>query len=180
MAFPFKIIEHVLPGQHIREYPRSIRGRQETPLQIAIKQYVPVDADQPVPENAVTIIGAVGNGFPKETYEPLWEDLHGQLKKQGVPLRSIWVADASNQGGSAVLNEDLVGDQSMSINNSLLCGVDCNPVNWYDHSRDLLHMVNHFREEMPRPLIGVAHSMGCAQLYVLSFITKYHGKGEIN
>lgn len=36
--------------------------------------------------------------------------------------------------------------------------------NWYDHSRDLLHMVNHFRDEMPRPIIGVGHSMGCAQL----------------
>lgn len=36
--------------------------------------------------------------------------------------------------------------------------------NWYDHSRDLLHMVNVFRDEMSRPLIGVGHSMGCAQL----------------
>ncbi|RAO69386.1 uncharacterized protein BHQ10_005398 [Talaromyces amestolkiae] len=42
--------------------------------------------------------------------------------------------------------------------------------NWYDHSRDLLHMINHFRDEMPRPLIGVAHSMGCAQLVNLSII----------
>jgi hypothetical protein len=36
--------------------------------------------------------------------------------------------------------------------------------NWYDHSRDLLHMVNHFRDEIPRPIVGVAHSMGCAQM----------------
>ncbi len=35
---------------------------------------------------------------------------------------------------------------------------------WNDHSRDLLHMINHFRDDFPRPLIGVAHSMGCAQL----------------
>lgn len=27
-------------------------------------------------------------------------------------------------------------------------------------------MINHFREEMPRPIIGVGHSMGCAQLLV--------------
>lgn len=39
--------------------------------------------------------------------------------------------------------------------------------NWFDHSRDLLHMINHFREEMPRPIIGVGHSMGCAQLLVV-------------
>ncbi|KAI9035179.1 putative toxin biosynthesis protein [Aspergillus affinis] len=152
MTFPFKIIDHLLPGQHIREYPHSIQGRQETPLQVAIKQYVPTA--QPIPDNAVTIIGVPGNGSPKETYEPLWEDLYGQLKKMGVSIRGIWVADPTNQGASAVLNENVVGDQT----------------NWYDHSRDLLHMINHFRDEMPRPLIGVAHSMGCAQLVNLSII----------
>ncbi|MCJ1474796.1 hypothetical protein MMC13_003456 [Lambiella insularis] len=26
-------------------------------------------------------------------------------------------------------------------------------------------MVNHFRERMPRPIFGIGHSMGCAQLY---------------
>ena len=39
---------------------------------------------------------------------------------------------------------------------------------WFDHSRDLLVMVNHFADQMPRPIIGVAHSMGCAQMYVSS------------
>lgn len=112
MSFPFKVIDHVLPGQHIREYPHSIKGRQETPLQLAVKQYVPVDADT-IPDNAVTIIGVPGNGSPKEIYEPLWEDLYGQLKKLAVPVRGIWVADTSNQGASAVLNEDVQGNQSM-------------------------------------------------------------------
>ena len=28
-------------------------------------------------------------------------------------------------------------------------------------------MVNRFADQMPRPIIGVAHSMGCAQLHVL-------------
>lgn len=35
---------------------------------------------------------------------------------------------------------------------------------WFDHSRDLLSMVNHFRERMPRPIFGIAHSMGAVQL----------------
>ena len=26
-------------------------------------------------------------------------------------------------------------------------------------------MINHFRDKMLRPIIGVAHSMGCIQLY---------------
>ncbi|GMG07820.1 unnamed protein product [Aspergillus oryzae] len=115
MSFPFRIIEHTIPGQHIRESPRSIRGRQETPIKIAIKQYIPNDADRldPTPDNAITIIGVPGNGSPKEIYEPLWEDLYRQLKKLSVPVRGIWVADTSNQGASAVLNEEVLGDQSM-------------------------------------------------------------------
>jgi pimeloyl-ACP methyl ester carboxylesterase len=41
---------------------------------------------------------------------------------------------------------------------------------WLDHSRDLLHMVNTFRDKMPRPLIGIGHSMGGCQLANLSLI----------
>ncbi|RAH75552.1 putative toxin biosynthesis protein [Aspergillus aculeatinus CBS 121060] len=151
---PFHIIEHSIPGQHIRDHHHAIKGRQETALRLAIKQYIPVDRPGPIPEHAVTIIGAHGTGFPKEIYEPLWEDLYAQLKQHSIPLRAIWVADVSNQGASGVLNEDIQGDQT----------------NWFDHSRDLLYMVNHFREEMTRPMIGVAHSMGCAQLVQLSIM----------
>ncbi|PYH83984.1 putative toxin biosynthesis protein [Aspergillus uvarum CBS 121591] len=151
---PFRIIEHSIPGQHIRDHHHAIRGRQETALRLAIKQYIPVDRPDPIPEHAVTIIGAHGTGFPKEIYEPLWEDLYAQMKQHSIPLRAIWVADVSNQGASGVLNEDIQGDHT----------------NWFDHSRDLLHMVNHFREEMTRPIIGVAHSMGCAQLVQLSIM----------
>ena len=39
---------------------------------------------------------------------------------------------------------------------------------WSDHSRDLLHLINTFASEMPRPIIGLGHSMGCAQLVNLS------------
>lgn len=35
---------------------------------------------------------------------------------------------------------------------------------WTDHSRDLLHLVNTFRDRMPRPVIGVGHSMGACQI----------------
>ena len=35
---------------------------------------------------------------------------------------------------------------------------------YFDHSRDLLHMVNTFRHEMPEPIIGIGHSMGALQL----------------
>lgn len=114
MSFPFQIIDHIIPGQHIREYPHSTKGKQETPLQIAIKQYISLDRPSPIPDNAVTIIGSPGNGTPKETYEPLWQDLYVELNRRGIPLRAIWVADMSNQGASGVLNEHVQGDQSIS------------------------------------------------------------------
>lgn len=38
----------------------------------------------------------------------------------------------------------------------------------WDHSRDLLHMINTFQSAMPAPIVGVAHSIGAAQLVTLS------------
>ena len=35
-----------------------------------------------------------------------------------------------------------------------------------DHSRDLLLMINHFREQMPRPIVGIGHSLGGCQMYI--------------
>jgi hypothetical protein len=67
----FKVVEHTIPGQHIREHPHSIKGRQEAALQLAIKQYIPLDLSHPIPENAVTVIGAHGNGSPKVPSLPL-------------------------------------------------------------------------------------------------------------
>jgi hypothetical protein len=114
MSFPFQIIDHIIPGQHIREYPHSTKGKQETPHRIAIKQYIPIDRPTPIQENAITIIGSPGNGSPKEAYEPLWQDLYTELIRKGIPLRGIWIADISNQGASGVLNEYIQGDQSTS------------------------------------------------------------------
>lgn len=35
---------------------------------------------------------------------------------------------------------------------------------WFDHPRDLLHLINVKRAEMPRPIVGIGHSMGGAHL----------------
>ncbi|KAJ4533517.1 hypothetical protein HRR77_008495 [Exophiala dermatitidis] len=145
----FRIVEHTIPAQHIREWPRALAESQEDVLQLAVKQYIPKDNAHPRPGD-VTIIGAHANGFPKELYEPLWDEIHARLRKSGIRIRSIWIADVAHQGHSSVLNEQLLG----------------NDPSWFDHSRDLLHLINLKRHEMPRPLIGVGHSMGGAQLYV--------------
>jgi len=153
MSSVFEIKEHTLECQHIREYARATANSQEEVLHLAIKQYIPLDNPNPK-DGDVTIIGAHANGFPKELYEPFWEDLHARSKTSGFRIRSIWIADIANQGQSGVLNESLLGDDP----------------SWLDHSRDLLHLINSFRHLMPRPIIGIGHSLGGNILVNLSLM----------
>ncbi|KAI1402673.1 putative toxin biosynthesis protein [Hypoxylon fuscum] len=154
-SFPFHVKEHVIPSQHIREWPGATANSQEDVLYVCIKQYIPIDNPTPEPGD-ITVIGAHANGFPKELYEPLWEELHSASKRpdSGFRIRSIWIADASNQGHSGELNEHTQG----------------NDPSWHDHARDLLHMTNVFRSEMPRPIVGIGHSFGGAVLTKLSLL----------
>ncbi|CAL3968776.1 unnamed protein product [Diplocarpon coronariae] len=149
----FQVKEHVLECQHIREYARATSESQEAVLKLAIKQYTPLDNPSPR-DGDVTIIGAHANGFPKELYEPLWEDLLARSKNNGFRIRSIWIADVAQQGQSAILNDGQLG----------------NDPSWNDHPRDLLHMINTFRAQMPLPIAGIGHSFGGACLVNLSLI----------
>ncbi|PLB46739.1 putative toxin biosynthesis protein [Aspergillus steynii IBT 23096] len=150
---PFRIVDHVVPCQHIREYPAATANEQEDELQLAVKQYIPLDNPNPQPGD-VTILAAHANGFPKELYEPLWEEIHARSKAHGFRIRSIWMADVAHQGQSSVINEDRLG----------------NDPSWFDHPRDLLHLVNLKRKEMPRPIVGIGHSMGGAHLARVSLM----------
>lgn len=143
----FRTIEHKVPAQHIREYPNATANSQEEVLYLSVKQYIPLDNPRPRPGD-VTILAAHANGFPKELYEPLWDDLWKQSARHGWRIRSIWIADCVQSGQSYVLNEACLG----------------NDPGWNDHPRDLLHLVNTKRDEMPRPIIGIGHSMGCSHL----------------
>ncbi|KAF2813251.1 uncharacterized protein BDZ99DRAFT_252107 [Mytilinidion resinicola] len=149
----FRIDEHTLSGQHIRGYAHATVHEQEEVLHLAIKQYTPLDNPHPKPGD-ITIIGAHANGFPKELYEPLWDDVLRRSKQFGFSIRGIWIADVAQQNASGVLNEGKLG----------------NDPSWFDHSRDLLSMINQFRAQMPRPIIGFGHSMGGCQLVNLSLI----------
>ncbi|KAJ5823277.1 hypothetical protein N7447_005617 [Penicillium robsamsonii] len=153
MPSPFRIVEHVVPTQHIREYPGATANDQEEPLHLAVKQYIPLDNPNPQPGD-ITILAAHANGFPKELYEPLWEEIHARSKQNGIRIRGIWMADVAHQGQSGVINEDSLG----------------NDPSWFDHPRDLLHLVNVKRAEMPRPIVGIGHSMGGAHLMQLSLM----------
>ena len=143
----FRIVSHRVPSQHIREYPQATAESQEDLLYLAVKQYIPVDNPDPQPGD-VTIVAAQACGFPKELFEPLWDDLICEAKQQGWRIRSIWAADMTIQGESGVINELLLGNEP----------------NWHDHARDLLYMINLKREDMVPPIIGIGHSMGGNQL----------------
>lgn len=153
MPSPFHVVEHIVEGQHIREYPRALVESQETVVHLHVKQYIPVDNPNPQPGD-VTIIGAHANGFPKELYEPLWEDLLTQSHRHNFRIRSIWITDVATQGQSGVINESILG----------------NDPNWNDHARDLLHLINTKRDLMPRPLVGIGHSMGGNQLCNVAYM----------
>ncbi|KAK4547457.1 hypothetical protein LTR36_001113 [Oleoguttula mirabilis] len=148
----FRVQEHTLASSHIREYPRATAEGQEDVLQLVVKQYSPRGTFNA--KNQVTIIGAHANAFPKELYEPLWDELYQRLKAKGIRISNIFIADVAHQGASGIVNEQKLG----------------NDPSWMDHSRDLFLMVNHFRQYMKRPIIGVGHSMGGANLVNLSLI----------
>ena len=148
-----RVQEHTIPCQYVREYPGATSENQDDDLFLHVKQYTPLDQSFNQ-HDAITIIGAHANGFPKELYEPLWDDLSRTLRKQGLAIRGIWIADVAQQGMSGVLNEDKLG----------------NDPSWNDHSRDLLHMINLFRKEMSRPLVGIGHSMGGTHLVNLAYL----------
>ncbi|GAT31012.1 toxin biosynthesis protein [Aspergillus luchuensis] len=68
----------------------------------------------------------------------LWDDIYTKLKQGGISL-----PDTSNQGAGGILNEHIQDDRSRC-----------------DHSRDLLFMVNNFRDQITWPIIDIAHNMG--------------------
>ncbi|KAB8231624.1 hypothetical protein ETB97_012210 [Aspergillus alliaceus] len=148
-ASQFRIKEHTIPCDSIREYHHAVKGVGPE-LQLAVKQYIPLNNLDPSPDD-ITIIAGHANGIPKECYEPIWNDL---ITSTSVKVKAIWIADCSHQGASGVLNEQILGDDP----------------NWFDHSRDLLLMVNHFRKQIQPPIVGIAHSFSCSQFVHLSIM----------
>ncbi len=60
----FRVVEHVIPCQHIREYPNATRDQHPRVLKLAIKQYIPLYEHEPG-KDAVTLIMGHANGFSK-------------------------------------------------------------------------------------------------------------------
>ncbi|EME42647.1 hypothetical protein DOTSEDRAFT_54951 [Dothistroma septosporum NZE10] len=151
----FDCSEHTITAQHVRGYHRSTARSGGDHLQLAVKQYVPKDNSSPQPGD-VTIIACHAASMFKELYEPLFMELHRASKKSShaFRIRGIWMADVVTHGRSGVLNEGRLG-------------ID---YSWGDHARDLLHMINVFRADMPQPLVGFGHSMGGTNIIQLSLL----------
>lgn len=62
----FRVVEHIVPCSHSREYLAATRHGDADRLKLAVKQYIPLNNPNPQPGD-VTIIGAHANGFPKVT-----------------------------------------------------------------------------------------------------------------
>ncbi|KAF2662584.1 alpha/beta-hydrolase [Lophiostoma macrostomum CBS 122681] len=146
----FEVVEHTSPCSHVRGFPNSVK-RNDAVLHLAVKEYRPLRS-LASDEDAVTVLACHAIGFPKESYEPLFEDL--LEAENGFKIRSIWIADVANQGASYALNEADLGDDP----------------NWLDHSRDLLLMVDTFRDRMKAPYVGLGHSFGGFQIVNLALI----------
>jgi hypothetical protein len=114
----FRIEEHTIDASHIRGFPRATATTQEETLKLAIKQYTPLSNTNPKAGD-ITIIAAHANAFPKELYEPLWDELLKRGEKYGYGIRGIWIADVVHQGWSSVLNEDKLGNDRKLLSVSI-------------------------------------------------------------
>lgn len=107
----FSCTEHTVLGQHIRHYLRSSSLSQEDEFHLHVKQYTP-HSSLPPQEGDVTILACHASGFPKELYEPFWDDLLAYSKRtSSFRIRNIWIADVFNQGQSGVFNEHKLGNE---------------------------------------------------------------------
>ena len=104
----FRVVEHVVRAQHTRDRHAGAERGRENELKVHVKQYIPNSNTTPKAGD-VTIIGAQANGFPKEMYEPFWDDVYEQLNGLGRNIRGIWIADMVPQGQSGIINERLLG-----------------------------------------------------------------------
>ncbi|RDA93536.1 hypothetical protein CP533_3970 [Ophiocordyceps camponoti-saundersi (nom. inval.)] len=164
----FRQLQHTVNAAHTREYPgATVGGDDDRPL-LSVKQYVPLDNPDPQPGD-VTIIGAHANGFSKELYEPLWDEIYQLLGQRGVRVRSVWIADMWNQGQSGVLNEKMLGnDRNPPASSDESSLADLIAASWFDHARDLMSLINQKLDDIRHPIVGIGHSMGATQLSLLS------------
>ena len=74
----FDVYQHVVPGQHVREYPGATCNGTSELLELSVKQYVPKEQMALQSTKTITILAAGGNGFPKVQLPNLRSDIRCQ------------------------------------------------------------------------------------------------------
>jgi pimeloyl-ACP methyl ester carboxylesterase len=162
----FIVKEHIIPCHHIRE--EFITSSPDDPCwQMQAKQYIPRNNLSPK-EGDITVISSHANGFPmvnthrnnnfpsnnqQELYEPFWDDLLAALNTKNLKIRNIFIITHPHLSPSS-LNPELVQDGSRLG----------------DAARDLLSLVNQFRQTILHPIMGIGHSVGASHLVSLSLM----------
>ena len=114
----FRVQEHVIPAQHIREYAGATAHTQEEELQLHVKQYTPLDSES-LSSDAITIIGAHANGVPK-----VFLSANKQLQKELIMYRSFMSLYGMRSTDDPKTTDSLseqYGSQMLPIRVSALC-----------------------------------------------------------
>lgn len=102
-----------------------------------------------VKQKQISIFFSHANGFVKELYEPLFDDLyHNLYNNHGIQIKYIISFDVVNQGKSFILNENKLG----------------NDVVWKDYWNDVVAAFYFLRLKshplVRLPVFGMGHSFG--------------------
>lgn len=128
-------------------FPRATRQSTRLPtdkLKLGCSVY---SSDYSGP-NGISLFMCHANGFVKELYEPLLDDLYEALEKKNVYVKYALAIDVVNQGASYILNEDKIGSDAR----------------WRDYWNDVvsayyyLQSTDHPLTDLP--VFGVGHSFG--------------------
>jgi hypothetical protein len=77
----FKVIEHTIPCQSIREYHRAVKpNTPASALRLSVKQYIPLRENTTPGPDDVTIIAGHANGIPKVAYNPFLYIIFSSLR----------------------------------------------------------------------------------------------------
>ncbi|KAI9438247.1 Alpha/beta hydrolase fold-1 [Lactarius indigo] len=137
-------------------------ARPHYTLLVPVKRYWVPEFESTDPD-AITLILAHALSFTKEHWEPLLEDLYGQLaitsrNSSSIPkIRDVWAIDCPNHGEGAVLNEGTLLDGYTPI------------FSWEEYARAVHLVLNGLGKGInvdfkSRNLVGVGHSMGMSAI----------------
>ena len=173
----FNVKEHVISCQHLRLHGSTDRAGNDHP-RLAVKQYTPLSNLISCPGD-VTVIGTHAHGFVKVSFPycgrtSSTESCRSFMKHSGRTSRRSCrneIGKLEPYGLLIRVTKEPV-DCWMKRQNTTMVIIQFpstdydsfTVVSWHDHSRDMLHMINHFRAEMIEPIVGIGHSMGANQM----------------